>query len=123
MQMQSVRNERGDCDLRGAFKDAFMELGTFFKIALDVFDGDDRVVNEDADGEREAAESHDIDGLAEQAEDDDGRKNRKRDGDRDDERRAPTAEEEQDHQAGKHGGDDGFSDDALHGGFDEDGLV
>ena len=51
------------------------------------------------------------------------REDGERDGDGDDERAAPAAEEEQDHQAGERGGDDGLADDAVDRGADEDGLI
>ena len=79
-------DERGDGDLGGAFEDGFAQVVAFFEVALDVLDGDGGVVHQDADGEREAAEGHDVDGLADEAEDDDGAEDRERDGDGDDER-------------------------------------
>ncbi len=94
-----------------------------FEVALDVFDGDCGVVDEDADGERQTAEGHDVDGLAKQAEDDDRGQDRQRDGDGDDDGAAPASEEEQDHEAGEHGGDDGFADDAIDGAAHKDRLV
>ena len=45
----------------------------------DVLDIDDRVVDEFADGDREAAERHRVDGQAHQLENDGGRQDRKRD--------------------------------------------
>src|SRR6185312_9492144 len=63
------------------------------------------------------------DGLADEAEDDDRGEDRERDGDRDDQGRAPRTEEEQDHQAGKSGGDDGFAHDSADGGSYEERLV
>jgi hypothetical protein len=107
-------DQRGNGDLRGAFEDGLVEFVALFEVALDVLDGDGGVVDQDADGEREAAEGHDVDGLAEQAEDDDRGEDGERDGDGDDERGAPAEpEEEQDHEAGERGGDDGFANDAL----------
>ena len=82
-------DERGDGDLRSTFEDGILEVVTFFEIALNVLDGDGCVVNEDADGEREATERHDVDGLADEAEDDDRGENRERNGDGDDQCRAP----------------------------------
>jgi len=73
--------ERGnECwygDLCGAVENGFALGVAFFEVALDVFDGDGGVVDEYADGESEAAKSHDVDGLVEETEDDDGAENRK----------------------------------------------
>ena len=41
-------------------------LAMLLHVAVDVLDGDGRVVDEDADSQRKAAERHDVDGLAEQ---------------------------------------------------------
>ena len=116
-------NQRRDGDLGGAFEDGFAQLVALFEIAFDVLDGDGGVVDQDADGECEATEGHDVDGLADEAENDDGGEDRERDGDGDDEGGAPGAEEEKDHQAGEGGGDDAFANDSVDGGADEDGLV
>ncbi len=74
-------DEGGDSDLRGSFEDGVVQRVALFEVALDVLDGDGGVVDEDADGESETAEGHDVDGLAEQAEHDDGGEDRERDGD------------------------------------------
>ena len=64
MQMQSVETSAGTEICAAPSRMASCELVAFFEIALDVFDGDGGVVDEDADGEREAAERHDVDRLA-----------------------------------------------------------
>ena len=48
-------NQRGHGDLRGAFQDGVVEIVPFLEIALDVFDGDGRVVHQDADRQRQSA--------------------------------------------------------------------
>ena len=116
-------DERGNGDLRGAVEDGLLDGLAFFEIAVDVLDFNGGVVDQDADGEREAAEGHDVDGLAEGAQKQQRRKNRERDGDGDDERAAPAAEEDQDHDGGEAGGDDAFADDAVDRGADEDRLI
>ena len=123
MQMQSVETSAGTAICAAPSRMASCEVVALFEVALDVFDGDGGVVDEDADGEREAAEGHDVDGLADEAEHDDRGENRERNGDGDDDGGAPAAEEEQDHQAGERGGDDGFADDAVDGAADEDRLI
>jgi len=119
--------ERGDEGRRGdllrGVQDGLGERKAFGHVAMRVFDFDGGVVDEDADGERETAEGHDVDSLAERGEDDERCGDGERDGDADDQRGTPRAEEEQDHQAGEQGGDGGFADDFVDGGADEDGLI
>ena len=88
-----------------------------------IFDRHRRVVDEDADRQRQAAERHRIDRLAEKIEDDERREDRQRYGDHDDEGRAPRAQEQYDHQRRQAGGDRAFpqqSDDRV---LDEDRLI
>ena len=110
-------------DLRGAVKNGLLDLLALLEIAIDVFDFDGGVVDQNADGEREAAEGHDVDGLAEREERRDGAEDSERNGDRDDERGAPAAQEDQDHERGEAGGNDGFADNAHDGGAHKDRLV
>ena len=72
-------NESRDSDLRSAGKNGvFNVLVAGFEIAINVLDFNGRVVDEDSDCERESAERHDVDGLAQRAHDDDRRQNGKR---------------------------------------------
>ena len=116
-------DEGGGGDLLGGIEDGADEGFLLGHVAVGVFDLDGGVVDEDADGEGEAAEGHDVDGLAEGGEDDHRGGDGERDGGADDEGGAPGAEEEQDHEAGERGGDGGFADDLGDGLADEDGLV
>ena len=61
-------DEGGGGDLRGAVEDGLLDFLAGFQVAVDVFDFDGGVVDQDADGQREAAEGHDVDGLAERGE-------------------------------------------------------
>ena len=45
-----------------------LDLLALFQIAIDVLDLDRGVVDQDADGERQAAQGHDVDGLAQRRE-------------------------------------------------------
>ena len=74
MQMHRVETERGYRDLRRAFENGLSRSLAFLEMALDVFDRHGGVVDQDADGQRQSAQGHDVDGLAEKAEDDDGRR-------------------------------------------------
>ena len=67
MQMDERGDQRGDGDLRRAVEDGLLDLLARFEIAVDVLDFDGGVVDQDADGQRQAAEGHDVDGLAEGA--------------------------------------------------------
>ena len=62
-------------------------------------------------------------GLAEPGQRGEREQDGERDLDEDDDRRAPAAEEQEDHQADQRGGERGLADDAEHRGFDEDRLV
>ena len=110
-------------DLLGGVQDGADERLLFRHVAVGVFDFDGCVVHEDADGQGEAAKGHDVDGLAEGGEDDEGGGDGEGDGGTDDEGGTPGAEEEQDHEAGEGGGDDGFAGDLGDGVADEDGLI
>ena len=90
---------------------------------MSVFDLDGRVVDQDADGEGQAAEGHDVDGLPERGEDGERGGDRERDRRADDEGGTPGAEKEKDHQAGKGGGDGSFTGYFVDRLADEDGLV
>ena len=119
--------ERGDQrrrgNLRGAVEDGLLDLLARFEIAVDVFNFDGGVVDQDADGQRQAAEGHDVDGLVQRVEQDERTENRKRNGNRDDERGAPAAQEDQDHDGGEAGGDDGLAHHAADGAAHKDRLI
>ena len=66
MQMHSVETSAGTAICAAPSRIACVQVVPFFEIALDVLDGDGGVVHQDADGQRQAAERHDVDGLAEQ---------------------------------------------------------
>ena len=76
---------------------------------MGIFDFDRRVVHQDADGECEAAEGHDVDRLAKRGQDGERGGNGERNRGADDEGRAPGTEEQQDHEAGERGRDGGFA--------------
>ena len=92
------RDEGRHRDLRRAVQDGLLGLLALLEVAVDVLDLDRGVVHEDADGEREPAERHDVDRLAERREHQQRAEDRERDRHRDDHRAAPAAEEDQDHQ-------------------------
>ena len=74
----------------------------------DVLDDDDRVVDHEADRGREAAERHQVEALAHHAQRDEGDRERRRNHQAGDERRAPVAQEQhhderRQHEADQHG--------------------
>jgi hypothetical protein len=95
------RDQGRNCDSGRAFENRLVERLAFLQQAMRVLDRDGRIVDENADGERQAAKRHRIDGLAKRRENSDRSQNRERDRDHHDERRAPGAEEDQDHQGCK----------------------
>jgi hypothetical protein len=90
---------------------------------MGVFDFHRSIVNQDSDREGQAAERHHIDGLTEQIKHGKRRQNRQRNGDTNDQRTAPTAEEQQDHERCESGGEEGLVNDAFDGRSDEDRLI
>ncbi len=117
------RDQRGYGDLRRAVEDGLLDGLALLEVAIDVLDFDGGVVDENADGEGQAAEGHDVDGFAEGAEHEQRRENRERNGNRDDECAAPAAEEDQNHNCSQAGGDDAFTDDTADRCTDENRLV
>ena len=76
MQIQSVETSAGTeiCDAPSRM--ASRRCVALLEKSLNVFDRDGGVVDENTDGQRQAAERHGVDRLANQAENDDGRENR-----------------------------------------------
>ena len=66
-------------DLPGAVENGGPTSLPCFEMRVDVFDGDRGVVDQDADGEREAAQRHHIDGLADRRQRDERGEDRQRD--------------------------------------------
>ena len=58
------RHERRHADLAGADQDRLLQLGPQMEVPLDVLDGHDRLIDQDADGEREPAQCHQVERLA-----------------------------------------------------------
>src|SRR5881398_519391 len=116
-------HERRHRDLLGAVQDGLDDGLAHVEVAVDVLDLHGGVVHEDADGEREPTERHDVDGLAEQAQRDDRRQDRERDRHRDDERAPPAPEKEQDHEGREAGGDHRLTNHAADRRAHEDRLI
>ena len=57
------RDERRKRDLMGALQDRLLDIAALLEMIIDVLDGDGRIIDQDADRQREAAQGHDIDGF------------------------------------------------------------
>ena len=90
---------------------------------MNIFNRHGGVIHENADGQREAAEGHEVDGFAEGAQGGDGTEHRERNGKGNDERAAPGTEEQQNHQGGEGGGNDALAQDTADGGAHKHGLI
>ena len=123
MQMQSSDTKAGVTICRAPSMIAVSTGLALLEVPVDVLDGDGGVVDQDADGERQAAQGHDVQRLAERRQQRDRAQDGQRNRGGDDHRRAPASEEQQDHQAGQHGGDDRLDGDAADRAFDEQRLV
>src|SRR5438445_612229 len=117
------RDQRGRGDLLRPVEDGLPQAAAEAEVAVHVLERDRRIVDEDADGQPEAAERHDVDRVAESTEQDERGEDRQRDRDRHDDRAAPAAEEHEDHQSGQHRRDGALANDAVEGGADEDRLI
>ena len=98
-------------------RDAGQHLG------VDVLDLDRRFVHQHADRERQAAERHDVDGLAGGPQQDHGAEQRERNVQDHDQGAAPVAQEDQHHQAGEHRAEQAFGDQAANGVGDVGRLI
>ena len=92
-------------------------------MAEDIFQHDDRVVDQAREGQRQAAEDHRIDRVVAEGKRDEGGQRGERNGEEDRDGRAEVAEENQDHQPGQDQADGAFVEQVLDGGLDEDRLV
>ena len=117
------RDERRRHDLVRAVEDRGFYVLALLEVPVDVLDGHGRIIDEDADREREAAERHDVEGLADQRQHDDGAEHGERNRNGDDQRRPPASEKQQDHHAGQKRRDHALECDAGNGVAHEDRLI
>ena len=109
--------------MRRAVHDGRFDVLALFEMPVDVFDRHRRIVDENADRQGEAAERHDVERFAQRPKRRDGAENRQRNGNRDDDRRAPAAEEDEDHQTRQRRGDDALADNAADRRVHEQRLI
>ena len=100
-----------------------MQLSALLKVPLNVFDGDGCVVNKNSNGQRQAPERHNIDGLVQKAQDHDGGQNREGNGDGYDYSAAPASQKDENHQAGKSGSNHRFSNHTVDCAAHKDRLI
>ena len=67
MQMQRVETSAGTAICAAPSRIACADFLALLQVALDVFDFHRGVVHQDAHGQRQAAQRHDVDGLAQRA--------------------------------------------------------
>ena len=68
MQMQSSDTKAGVTICACAVHDGGLDILALLEMPVDVLDGDGGVVDQDADGQRQAAQGHDVQRLAERRE-------------------------------------------------------
>src|SRR5207253_6126198 len=90
---------------------------------MDVLDLYCRVINKNSDSKGQTAERHYVDGLSQETQNDERSKNGKRDGKTDDQRTAPTSQEQQNHEPGQEGGNSRFPHNPAHRCTNEKGLI
>ena len=126
-QKDDADGQRGDKRRHGDFvrsvEDSLDQALAHIHVAMDVFDCHRRVVHENAHGQRETAERHEVQGVPESGQAHDAGQDRYRYRHDHDDRAAPAAEKQQDEQAGEARRDQAFGDHSLHRGNDECRLV
>ena len=117
------RHEGRNDDLLCAVQNRRLDRFALLEVEKDVLERDCAFVDEHADRQRQPAQRHDVDGLAEHCDGRHREQDRQRDGDDDDQRGTPAAEEQQNHQAHQSGGQDGLAQHAKDRRFDEYRLI
>ena len=108
MQMQSRETKAGVTIWLAPSRIDGSNVLALLQMIVDVLDRDGGVVDQDADRERQAAQRHDVEGFADRRQHHDRAEHGERNRGRDDDRRAPAAQKQQDHHAGQERRDDAF---------------
>ena len=112
----------GSATLAAAFRSDGGRLARL-QVAENVFQHDDRVVNQAGKSQRQTAEHHGVYRVVASRERDERRQRRERNGKKHRHRRPEAAEKNQDHRAGQDQSDCAFVDEVLDGVFDEHRLI
>ena len=123
MQMHSVETKAGIAICAAPSIMPVRRSLPLIQISLDVLDGHRGVVDQNADRQRQSAQRHDVDAFAQRAQHADGRQNRQRNGNRDDQGAAPASQKQEDHERRQAGGDDRLADHSIHRGAHKQRLV
>ena len=107
----------------GAIEDRLLHLFAFFEIAIDVLNFYGGVIDQDADGQRQAPEGHDVDGLAQCPEHDQGDQDREGNGHGNDDGAAPAAQKNQDHETGETAGNNALAHHSADSAAHKDRLI
>src|ERR1019366_367077 len=116
-------DKSGDGDFLRTIQDSLDGLFAHGEVPVDVLDCDGRVIDQNTYGKGKTAEGHNVNGLPDRTQNDDGRQNRQWNRDSDNQRAAPASQKHQDHEPGKACGNNRFPDNPIDGGADEHGLV
>ena len=90
---------------------------------MNVLDRDRRIVDQDADSQRQTTKSHDVDGLSQCAEKNDRSQNGKGNRNSDNQGAAPASKKQKDHDGCKAGRDECLPQNSGNGASDKDRLV
>ncbi len=123
MQIASVATMRGVEICAAASRMADGQRFPEPQVAVHVLHGHDRVVDEQADRQRQPTERHHVEAVARGMQDDDRQGDRERYRHDRNEHAPPASHEEQDHEGDQDGRDDRLADDARYGRAHEDRLV
>ena len=92
-------------------------------MTIDILNCDGGVIHQDTDGQRQSSQGHDVEALPQGAQDNDRAENRKRNGDSDNQGIAPVSQEQENHEPGEAGGDQGFAQHTVNGSAYEQRLI
>jgi hypothetical protein len=123
MQIQSVETRAGTAIWAAPSRNSLVQRLAFLQMTGDIFNGYRGVVHQDPDGQGQAAQRHQVDGLMQEAQDNHGAQDGQRNRNSHDHGAPPASQEDQDHQRREDGGDASLSDNAADGSANENGLV
>ncbi len=99
--MHSIASSRGTAVSMFPCRTAEAIDARVLHLVVDVLDLDGRLVDQDADGKRQSAQSHEVDRLAGEPERHESAADRERDVEDDDDHAPPVAEKDEDHETGQ----------------------